>query len=448
MDGISAVKVHPDLMDDWIDAMPDYLKRDILRLGTDHEILYRAAASLIADGGKVNIAAVVAAKARFDSTALGDQLAMRLVIGGHPKTIRTLLAKLSDTITPNRLAAAVILAGGKEKHGLEYLMNSAAAVSEEGITATAALGRYGDLTAKNGITRVVKRHPLQDVRRSALGELAFRRHFPTLYRLFETRYRFVRQGYTERGLYETWMTACLLSTQSGARTVDALKTHISRIIREPPFQRNGEAVRRQLKLFLEFIENASGRLAGPSQPQWPKTFDEAMTRIQRIRSRTIAPDTLMAERISAIIAIAAQTGDAIGYPMLAEPTPSVRALSAFGERTLDGNLATSWQIKKHGAMILEHQTSRFLSSIQIMLKCPTASPPPSPASMTIEIIGEREGKAWHVRHQLSRTHGFFQNMPIKKMSDGRVTLILTSGNTTVPACVSEIRLRFVNKPQS
>ena len=441
MDGITSLKRHPDLVDAWLGAMPDYLLVDVLRLATDREIVYEAARSLMKRGGAPNVAAVVTAAESCPNASLGDQLRMVLVSSGHQDTVRALLKQLEHPIASTRLHAAVILAGGGDHRGINYLKNQVERTTD-GALAAIALGRFASPEERHGIDRVIERHPLQNARRAALGEMIFRRRFREVYRLFLKQHRFDRSGYTEGGLYETWMEAVQMAAKENIKDSGALKAYVSQSMREPPFHRDSETVRRQLTLFFEFLENASALLEGASKPPWPTKFEDAVTQMSVIHSRELDPDTLTAGRISAAIAVIAATGKTVGYPRLAMPTPGVRALSASGERTLDGNLATSWQFKQQGRLVIEHLKSIFLKNIHMVAACPMNEGRPPKGALTVEVSGRQRASAWKIRQQLSPHRRFFQQIPVEKVSDGRIILVVTAEDTQALSCVPEIRLEL------
>jgi hypothetical protein len=443
LDGITGISSHPNVIEAWFRTMPDYMLRDALRLATQHEVIYQAAQRLLVLGGSLNRAAVINTLKRHEETPLGDQLTMLLILRGESAITKRVAAALKRPLSQHKIKAAILLAGGGNKIGMKYLKQRVQEPSEEGASAVTALGRYGDLKEMAKLERLIKRHPLSGARRAALGELALRYYLPKLYSVFSMQHRFDRHRYTENGLYEIWMDACGSAISSGAKTIPALTRQIVLMRRDPPASaRNAEVVRRQLTQFSEFLESATVRLDAPVEPPWPTSFQEATFNLGLIRSREIDTDTLMARRISAGIALIAETGARLGYPTLASPTPGLRALSASGERTLDGNLATSWQIKKAGHLILEHTGARLLDTVHVMLGCPY-HPNALTGPVAVEISGtDNNNTPWQIRGSLDSKDRFFQEISISKRSSGRVTLTISPASHKDAVCIPEIRMHL------
>ena len=446
MDGISAIKRPPDMVDAWFGAMPLYLIKDILRIATDHEVIYQAAKTLLSRANTPKSRSIVyETMLRHTDHAIAHQLSMLLVESGDKTTTQLLVKALKGPIPSKRIQAAVQLAGGGDAMGINALKRNLSLKNEQGMEAASALGRYASLNSERLLSSALS-HSSGLHLKIALGEMRFRRLLPEYYRIFLISHRFARRSYQESGLYETWMLAMYLASSDGASTPDQFRNALTKLTKTPPLNRDKEAVRRQLSAFIDFWDHAKTCLVHPAVPPWPEEFSTARQNLRMMTTRGEDPDQIIASRLSASIALIAATGKKIGYDMLASPSDGIRALSPSGERALDGNLTTSWQIRKKGRIVLEHPALRHIDAIWIMVGCHDQPPKRQKININVEATAP-DNTRWKISRTIQVTNQFFNKLPINRKSSNRIDITLSSSDANARICIPEIRMPHQATPK-
>ena len=431
-DGLCTAKVREEESAAWLDAAPPFLLRDMLRSAMDPEVLYQVAVRLSQTRTAEVRRLLAEVQSRYAGTMLGTLLAAAQITAGEPPT--RALADLASPVMERRASAATTLAAANKVEGLRYFRAAAEHGGEEGHYAVWALGRFGQPQDEKLLKKIAARRPGDLAPKAALGELFYRRVFPSEYAGYLTQYRFFSDGFTVDGQYETWLVSAAAAIESGARTVAALRTDILKQRRDLSFESDSELTNRRLSAFVDFLDEMSRRTSGPTRPTWPADIPEAVRLMRLKRDPEKSPVRITAERIAACLCLLATLGPAIDYPRFAEPTDGLISVSPNGERALDGNLATSRHLTPTGPLVMEYRPGK-IRALWVLTACSSDNLPPIP--FTVQGTAPN-GRSWQVDAALSPSSFIFKEIPVNQYSDGRILIVHKSKN--IPSsCITEIR---------
>jgi hypothetical protein len=434
---MAGIKVHPAQFDAWFEKMPVFLLRDAARLATDHTVVIAAASRLAELGGRENLALLGTLKKRFEKSPLEQVMTSILIKAGDRPTLSRELKNLKSPLRRLRLNAAIVLSGAGDNRGLSVLRAVVKAAGKRSDSAALALGRYGKFSDEKLLRKRLGRSGNAVLIRSALGEIALRRYFPHQHRALLGKMRLLGGRVSETGLYERWfaITEQVVSrgTKDSLRFVAALKE----IRRSPPAGLDDtELFERQLAAFMDFWNAMNERLQTPVRPSWPVTFEAAMSAI----ASTEKSENAESARVAATVALLAALGTRLGYPKLAVPTSDLLAVSPYGERAVDGNMATAWHISPGSNLRVAHRPNRTIAWLMIMTSCPHGTPP---EPLAIEISGKSpDGRGWRVAATLSGKSRYFQRVDVGKRSAGKVTIAERDAKPGSAHCITELRASY------
>ena len=433
-DGLFAAKIREEESFAWLDAAPPFLLRDILRSAMDPEVLYQSAMRLAQIRTQQTRRLLSDIQKRYTGKMLGTLLAAAQIVAGDDAVRARALSELKSPVTERRVAAGVTLAAAGVPAGLRYFRGAARLSGEEGRYALWALGRFGQASDEKVLQNLAAQRPEDPAPLAALGELWYRRFFPSTYAGYLAQFRFFSDGYTADGEYETWLAATATAVEGGAKTVGQLRADVLKQRKAPAFGSERELTDRRLSAFIDFLDDMSRRATGPAQPKWPRTVPEAVRRMRLKRDPEISAERIAADRIAACLSLLSSLGPAIDYPRFAEPTPGLRPISPSGERALDGNLATSRHLTPASPLVLEHPPGK-IRSLWVLTACDTGNLP----AKTFFVDGmDPQGHAWHVETGLSPSEFVFQEIPVNRPSAGRIRIFPKSNDISI-SCITEIR---------
>jgi hypothetical protein len=450
MDGLCAAKVSGEESEAWLNAMPEFLLRDILRLAVDHEVIYQAAIRLAGYKSDLNRRTISTLRSRYDGQMLGKLLGAALIAAGDIPFRKTTNAALKSPVWERRAAAAVTAAASGDRSALEYLSKALKKEGEESPYAAWALGRFGGQSEEQLLRAQIGLLPSEPALKAALGELVFKRIFKELYEGFLQQYRFYADGTASDGLYETWFILIEQAVSEGVTKPDALRAAVMKMREKPAFGQDRDLWDRRLASFVDFLDGIKKRQEGPKQAEWPKDFASAQAAIRFLPKTDQESERNAARRIAAALAILSSLGSPSGYAKMAEPTPFLNAPTPGGDRAIDGNIATSWHFRKNAPFLLEHSSGERLQTIQVLLWCPAGTQTNAPivaASIPLTVSGiDTAGVPWTVTAPLHLSQAAFQQIPINRNSAKRIQIDIPQSIDRSAVCISEIRCQFGDRP--
>lgn len=441
MDGLAAAKVQASECHAWFDEMPTFLLRDTLRLAVDPEVIYQSAIRLSARKTAEVRGLLREIRGRYGSQLPGWLLDAERIRAGDAGVRSDALAQLKSPVFERRRSAGATLTAAGDKEGYAYLRSAVKKDDEEGRFAAWALGRFGDKSDELLLRAETIRRPQDVALAAALGSLLYQRIFPANYLDFLRKYRFLADGMSQYGMYESWFIAVYKAVENGARDMDTLRIETIKIRKDPGFGEDPELSDRRLTAFVDFLDEQKALRNGQAFVFQPTNFQETLDALRgkgtggEDRSRSVA------QRIAASILLMSVLGPKVDYPNHAVPTAGVFAVSPNADRVLDGNIGTSWHLRRKTPLVLEHPRAQFIRSVSLLLFCGGSATGDETVSISISGV-DIAGRSWTKTRALRLNLFQFQEFLISQDSSGRIQLNVLETIQRANMCVSEIRFDF------
>jgi len=435
IDLLFAADIHPEVFDEWINKMPEFLLRDVVRLASEHEIILAAINRLATLGGKSNQRFIKEFQKSYTGKRLKRHLMASLIKAGDSDAIKNAINDLNSLVRQRSINAAIILSEAGDKRGYRFLKALIKKDNNDADIAVLALGRYGALSDINFLKKQQKLKPENEAINIAIGEMEIRKYFPKHYKFILAKSRSNNTTISLKGLYETWFKTSEHAIAIGAITSEQFVKVVNKMRHNPPSKWDEDLFKRQLSVFYDLWINVDEKLKHPTKSKWPTNYRVAMKTIIATKNNV----ELISSRVAASISICSEIGKKINYPKLAIPKSDLKILSPSGMRAADGNMTTSLHLSKNDSFILEHLANRYIKSLWFMISCPDLA---KSSSVSIEISGKDRGSNWNIDTKLDGKSRYFQEVKVNKRSNKRLIIKVIKTSSRSPVCISELRAQF------
>jgi hypothetical protein len=240
-------------------------------------------------------------------------------------------------------------------------------------------------------------------------------------------------------MYDVWLVAIDYAIRGGARTSAAMMSGVSQMRSDTTIPTSEpETWRRQILALEDFWQDVDRLMDRfPTEPLWPKDFNDAMRYIGASVEESWATAGGIAQQVAAAISVCVWTAALLEYEHLARATPDLRVLTPGAKRAIDGNLSTGWYVQKGGSITLEYGESALATSLWLTNGClfDTGS-----RIAEVEITADQSGEKWLETRQLDTGTAYFQRILLGKPPGHKLMVRITKTTGASPVCIAEIRI--------